>query len=95
MNVFLNGCFDLTHTGHINLLLEARRLAQAGHVIVALDEDELVMATKGLRRPVFTVHERAKALLDLAYGDVKIVDRVEFFPTNQIFKKTEMEIDNE
>lgn len=84
MRVFTNGVFDVLHVGHINLLLQCREIAgPKGQVIVAIDEDEKVMADKGLTRPIFNVHERAKALLDLMAGnDRVIVDRVEFFHTN-------------
>jgi D-beta-D-heptose 7-phosphate kinase/D-beta-D-heptose 1-phosphate adenosyltransferase len=85
-NVFLNGCFDVLQVGHINLLLHARHLAGYGKVYVALDEDILVMANKGLQRPIFTVEERAQALLDLRYGQHPIVDEIEFFRTNQMLE---------
>lgn len=83
-NVFLNGCFDILQTGHINLLLYARHLAGYGKVYVALDEDVLIMANKGLQRPIFTAEERARALLDLKYGQHAIVDEIEFFGSNQM-----------
>ncbi len=65
------------------MLLLARQLAGDGKVTVAIDEDELVMANKGLQRPIFNVHERAKAVLDLRLGEKPVVDEVEFFYTNQ------------
>lgn len=61
-------------------------MAGHGHVIVALDEDELIMANKGLRRPIFSSHERAKALLDLKYGGHAIVDDIEFFQSNRVLE---------
>jgi cytidyltransferase-like protein len=83
---FVNGVFDCIHVGHFNLLMFARGIADKdgrGKVIVAIDEDELVMANKGLQRPIFNVHERAKALLDLRMPDGShVVDEVEFFSTN-------------
>lgn len=83
MKVFLNGCWDSIHVGHVNILLFARGVAGAGKVIVAVDEDEKVMADKGLQRPIYNVHERAKALLDLRMPDqTPVVDEVMFFHTN-------------
>jgi len=64
----------------------ARQLAEYDHVIVALDEDELVMANKGLRRPIFNVHERAKALSDLRIDGKPLVNRFEFFQTNKVLE---------
>jgi cytidyltransferase-like protein len=84
MKIVINGCFDCLHTGHINLLLFGRTIAgTGGRLIVAIDEDEKVMADKGLDRPIFNHHERAKALLDLKFADHPIVDGVEFFLTNK------------
>lgn len=86
MRVFLNGAFDVLHTGHINLLMYARGLADRqgrGKVIVAIDEDEKIMADKGLQRPIFDVNERAKAVLDLRLPDgAHLVDEIHFFHTN-------------
>lgn len=79
MKIFLNGVFDILHAGHFNMLMLARTLSGGGKVIVAIDEDEKVMAAKGLRRPIFTSHERAKALLDLKIGTTNVVDEVLFF----------------
>lgn len=82
-NVFCNGVFDCSlHVGHVNLLLFARQIAEKGKLIVALDEDEKCMASKGLRRPIFNVHERAKSVLDLQLNMKPVVDDVEFFYTD-------------
>jgi cytidyltransferase-like protein len=82
--ILINGVFDLLHTGHFNLLMQARDIATgSGRVIVCLDEDEKCMADKGLQRPIFSVLERAKSLLDLKFGNYNIVDQVEFFYTNK------------
>lgn len=84
MIVFSNGCFDVLQVGHFNLLMQCRGIAgPEGKVIIALDEDEKVMADKGLSRPIFNASERAKALLDLRMPDNKpLVDQIEFFHTN-------------
>lgn len=84
IRVFTNGVFDTLHVGHFNLLMYCRKIAgENGKVIVAIDEDEKVMASKGLRRPIFNVHERAKALLDLRMPDDKpVVDDIQFFHTD-------------
>lgn len=86
MNVLVNGCFDVLTPGHFNLLMYARQLADYDHVIVALDDDLKIMADKGLQRPIFTVHERAKALLDLKINGKPLVNRLEFFETNRVLE---------
>lgn len=85
--VVTNGCFDVLHTGHFNLLMFCRGVADShgmkGKVTVLLDEDEKVMADKGLQRPIYDVHERAKSILDLRMPDGShVVDEIEFFATN-------------
>lgn len=85
--VLTNGVFDLLHPGHFNLLTFCRHVADGdgrGEVIVCIDEDTKVMADKGLQRPVFDEHARAKAVLDLKVGDKPLVDKVYFFTTNQV-----------
>lgn len=84
VKVFTNGVFDCLTPGHFNLLTYCRKIAgENGKVIIAIDEDEKVMADKGLQRPIFNVHERAKALLDLRMPDDKpLVDEIQFFHTD-------------
>jgi rfaE bifunctional protein nucleotidyltransferase chain/domain len=67
--VFTNGCFDLLHTGHVQLLESARR--EGDFLIVGLNSDASVRGNKGPSRPVVPEHERAETLLAL-----ESVDRV-------------------
>ena len=88
MIIFTNGNFDILHTGHFNLLMYCRELAgPEGKVIVALDDDEKITIDKGLDRPVFDVHERAKAVLDLTGLHGNLVNTVEFFNSNDELEK--------
>ena len=67
--VFTNGCFDLLHLGHLELLEQARR---AGDVlIVGINSDASVTRLKGPGRPLIPAAERAETLLAL-----EAVDRV-------------------
>ena len=67
--VFTNGCFDLLHLGHLELLEQARR---AGDVlVVGINSDASVARLKGEGRPVIPEGERAETLLAL-----EAVDRV-------------------
>lgn len=59
--VFTNGCFDLVHKGHIELLRWAKALGDK--LVVGLDTDESVRKTKGAGRPVTSFPDR-KALLE-------------------------------
>ena len=48
--VFTNGCFDVLHAGHVQYLQEAR--GQADVLVVGLNSDASVRASKGHGRPV-------------------------------------------
>jgi D-sedoheptulose 7-phosphate isomerase len=70
--VFTNGCFDLLHPGHIDLLSKAKSLGTK--LIVGINSDSSIRKIKGNSRPV--VSENARALLLLA---LKSVDEVRIF----------------
>jgi len=58
--VFTNGCFDILHAGHIDLLRRARALGDA--LVVAINSDSSVGRMKGSSRPVVPEQERAELL---------------------------------
>lgn len=65
--VFTNGCFDLLHSGHVELLEAARG---AGDVlVVAINSDASVRRLKGPARPILEAPERARILAALAAVD--------------------------
>ena len=61
--VFTNGCFDLLHPGHLDLLTRARSLGDI--LVVAINSDQSVRRLKGTNRPVFPETERAEILSSL------------------------------
>ena len=65
--VFTNGCFDLLHPGHIELLRRARALGDV--LVVAINTDDSVKRMKGLNRPVVPAQERAELLRGLEMVD--------------------------
>ncbi|HHN75586.1 MAG TPA: D-glycero-beta-D-manno-heptose 1-phosphate adenylyltransferase [Acidobacteria bacterium] len=67
-----NGCFDLLHAGHVQLLADARAMADA--LVVALNTDASVRRLKGPSRPLVPEAERAELLAAL-----ESVDRVVLF----------------
>ncbi len=69
---FANGCFDLLHPGHIQLLAEAR--ARCDRLIVALNSDDSVRRLKGEDRPIQTELARAEVI-----GALRSVDLVLLF----------------
>src|SRR2546430_1011010 len=58
--VFTNGCFDILHSGHIDLLRRARTLGDA--LVVAINSDTSVVRIKGPDRPIVPQQERAELL---------------------------------
>jgi rfaE bifunctional protein nucleotidyltransferase chain/domain len=65
--VFTNGCFDLLHPGHVDLL--ARAAALGDLLILGLNADASVARLKGPARPVTPFAERAYVLAGLASVD--------------------------
>lgn len=65
--VFTNGCFDLLHSGHVDLLRKAKSFGDK--LIVGLNEDESIRRSKGGDRPVLPFGERAEILCALASVD--------------------------
>ena len=55
MKVFVNGCFDVLHRGHFQLIHYA---ASLGELTVALDSDEKVARDKGPDRPIYPLEDR-------------------------------------
>lgn len=65
--VFTNGCFDVLHPGHLDLLARARSLGDA--LVVAINGDDSVKRLKGPTRPIFPETERGEILLALEAVD--------------------------
>ena len=71
--IFVNGCFDILHRGHIELFKYARSLGN--YLIVAIDSDERVKKMKGSDRPFNNQNDRKFMLESLKYiNDVEIFD---------------------
>jgi D-beta-D-heptose 7-phosphate kinase / D-beta-D-heptose 1-phosphate adenosyltransferase len=70
--VFTNGCFDLLHAGHLQLLSFAR--AQGDVLIVGINSDRAVRMIKGEHRPIYPAAERARIL-----AAIEMVDHVVVF----------------
>ena len=68
---FTNGCFDILHSGHIQLLRHAR--ACCDRLIVGMNSDESVSRLKGPTRPVQGEASRAQVLAALDAVDLVVV----------------------
>ncbi|MBK9153288.1 MAG: D-glycero-beta-D-manno-heptose 1-phosphate adenylyltransferase [Chloracidobacterium sp.] len=73
MIVFTNGCFDLIHPGHVDLLNRAKALGD--RLIVGINSDRSVRRIKGAGRPLQSENDRRAVLLGLrAVDEVVIFD---------------------
>jgi len=68
--VFTNGCFDILHAGHVDLLSRARE--QGDLLVLGLNSDKSVRSIKGEKRPVTKQQQRAFVLAGLACIDYVI-----------------------
>lgn len=69
--IFTNGCFDVLHRGHLELLRYCKSLGD--RVIVGLNNDESVKRLKGESRPVNNQEDRQFFLKSLKYVDEVIL----------------------
>ncbi len=65
--VFTNGCFDILHRGHVELLKAAKALGDV--LIVGLNDDDSVKRLKGPNRPFYPLEDRAAMLAALEAVD--------------------------
>lgn len=69
--VFTNGCFDLFHAGHLEIL---RRAAALGDVmVVGVNSDDSVMRLKGPGRPITSERNRVEIISALSFVDYVVV----------------------
>ena len=71
--VFTNGCFDIIHRGHIEVLAQTADLGD--RLIIGLNSDSSIQKLKGEDRPI--IDEQARAILLAA---LSFVDAVILFP---------------
>lgn len=72
--IFVNGCFDVLHPGHISLFQYAKSLGD--YLIVAIDSDRKVEEMKGKGRPIFSQKDRSFVL-----SSIRHIDEVLIFDT--------------
>ncbi|MBM4231921.1 MAG: bifunctional D-glycero-beta-D-manno-heptose-7-phosphate kinase/D-glycero-beta-D-manno-heptose 1-phosphate adenylyltransferase HldE [Gammaproteobacteria bacterium] len=69
--VMTNGCFDVLHAGHVDLLRRARELGDL--LVVAVNDDASVRRLKGATRPVNPLEHRLTVLSMLECVDYLVV----------------------
>jgi len=68
---FANGCFDILHAGHVNMLNTAR--SNCDKLIVGVTSDTIIAKQKGKGRPILNEEERAFIISALAAVDLVII----------------------
>lgn len=69
--VFTNGCFDILHPGHIDLLKQAKAFGQI--LVVGLNSDRSIREIKGSGRPIRNEHDRATMLAAVESVDYIVI----------------------
>jgi D-beta-D-heptose 7-phosphate kinase/D-beta-D-heptose 1-phosphate adenosyltransferase len=74
MKVWVNGCFDILHTGHLDLLEYAKNLGNVRNfLIVGIDSDNRVKELKGENRPINSQEDRKRMLESLRFVDKVVI----------------------
>ena len=69
--VFTNGCFDIIHRGHIEVLAQTADLGD--RLIIGLNSDSSVQKLKGKNRPIIEEQSRAILLASLEFVDAVVI----------------------
>ena len=69
--VFTNGCFDIIHRGHIEVL--ARTADLGDKLIIGLNSDQSIQKLKGKNRPIIDEESRAVLLAALSFVDAIVL----------------------
>ena len=69
--VFTNGCFDIIHRGHIEVL--ARTADLGDKLIIGLNSDQSIQKLKGEDRPIIDEQSRAILLAALSFVDAIVL----------------------
>tara|TARA_B100000780_G_scaffold55304_1_gene34759 strand:- start:717 stop:1208 length:492 start_codon:yes stop_codon:yes gene_type:complete len=69
--VFTNGCFDIIHRGHIEVLASTADLGNK--LIIGLNSDQSIQNIKGEGRPIIDEQSRAILLAALSFVDAIIL----------------------
>ena len=69
--VFTNGCFDIIHRGHIEVL--ARTADLGDKLIIGLNSDQSIQKLKGKGRPIIDDQSRAILLAALSFVDAIVL----------------------
>lgn len=67
MIIWTNGCFDIIHSGHIELFRYAKSFGEK--LFVGIDTDNRVKTSKGAGRPINSLEDRVNVVSSIKYVD--------------------------
>ena len=70
-HIWINGCFDILHRGHLELFKYAKSFG--GTVVVGIDSDSRVKSLKGDSRPINNEDDRKFMLESIKYIDKVVI----------------------
>jgi len=71
--IFTNGCFDILHRGHVELLRFCKSKYPDYKLVVGVNSDDSVKRLKGKNRPVNNISDRVFLLESIRFVDEVIV----------------------
>jgi rfaE bifunctional protein nucleotidyltransferase chain/domain len=77
---FVNGCFDILHPGHLEMIQYCRKYCD--YLIIGIDSDKMIKKAKGSNRP-FNNEKDRKFFLE----NIKGVDKVFIFNSHKLLKE--------
>ena len=86
--VWVNGCFDLLHPGHLYFLKKARE--QGDILIIGMDSDKSIKRLKGLSRPIIPEQQRAETLASLEFVNHVLI--IQFCEIKKILQELKPQI---
>jgi len=97
--VFTNGCFDILHSAHVELLKFSKN--QGDILVVGLNSDESIKRLKGSERPINDINERSKILslfdfIDyiIIFSDDTPLEIIKLISPNKLVKGGDYNINN-
>lgn len=82
------GVYDLLHIGHVNLFRRARQLGGVDHLVVAVQDSDVVLKYKPESKLVYSTEERMYMVKAIRYVD----DVITYKGVDEIVKETDFDV---
>jgi len=95
---FTNGCFDLIHSGHIDMFIKAAE--SCDRLVIGINTDQSIKRLKGEKRPILNLEARQKIIASLDMVDAVIcfeedtpIKLIKHIKPNFLFKGADYKIE--